>query len=283
MDLIKNVLCKKAVKISAIILLSVLAVLIILELGSVAVSIFAVPWSPDYEREDILNLLDDDISAQEYDKLYRQTGLTRIGIDDLIADGRRARILQIQDSFFKTDDYASDLFSFFVCAYDSADGTPYAYPKLRDGDIVCCFSTYFSFIEMGHCGIVIDGERGILAESAGYSTKLELVNAEKFFTCTSYVVLRPKCDEQTRAAAARYVEENMLGATYDILAGVFEKKDREPLRATQCAHAIWYAYYKVGVDIDSNGGKIVTPYDIYLSDELDIVAVRGVDIFDAYR
>ena len=283
MDFLKKFLKKKAVKISAIVLLSVICVLLILELGSVAASQLAPPWSPDYEREDILNLLDDDISAQDYDKLYRQTGLTRIGIDDLLADGRRGRIMQIQDSFFRTDDYASELFGIFLCAYDSADGMPYAYPKLRDGDVVCCFSTYLSFIEIGHCGIVVDGESGILAESAGYSSEFELVSADNFFTCTSYVVLRPKCDEQTRAAAVRYVEENMLGTKYDILAGVFERKDREPLRATQCAHAVWYAYYKVGVDIDSNGGKIVTPLDISRSDELEIVAVRGVNIFDVYR
>lgn len=282
-ELLRNFFKKKAVKITAIVLASVLLVLLILELGSIIMATLAHPWSPNYEREDISKLLDGELDDADYDTLYRQTGLTRIGIDDLLAAGRRTKILKIQDSFFAKDDYESELFGAFVCAYDRKGGVPYEYPILRDGDVICCFSTYLSFIEIGHCGIVIDGERGIIAESAGYSTELKLVSAEGFFTCTSFIVLRPDCDEEIRSAAVEYVKENMLGAKYDILAGIFEKKDREPLRATHCSHAVWYAYNKVGVEIDSNGGKIVTPKDISLSENLKIVAVRGVDIFDVYR
>lgn len=283
MELLRDILKKRAVRVTAIVLLSVLGILLLLEVGSLVVSVAVHPWSPEYEREDISHILNGEIDADGYDTLYRQTGLTRIGVDELLAEGRADRILELQESFFARDDYEPELFGAFVCAYDRVGGVPYAYPKLRDGDVICCFATYLSFIQIGHCGIVVDAESGVIAESAGYSSVLKLVSADTFFTCTSFIVLRPRCDESTRAAAVKYVEENMLGAEYDILAGIFESKNRTPLRATHCSHAVWYAYDKVGVDIDSNGGKIVTPLDISRSENLDIVAARGVDIFEIYR
>ena len=283
MELLKDLFKKKAVRIKTIVLASVLALVLLLELGSIIISLSYRTWSPGYEREDISHLLGGTLNDADYDILYRQTGLTRMGIDDLLSDGRADRILEIQDSFFTDDDYEADHFGVFLCAFDRKDAGYYPYPKLRTGDIVCCFSTFFSFFEMGHCGIVMDGERGILAECAGYSTDFKLINASRFFSCPAFVVLRPRCDDETKQNIVEYINEEMLGASYDILAGIFEPKDRMPLRATHCSHAIWYAYNKFGIDIDSNGGKIVTPMDIFLSDKLDIVGARGVDIFEIYR
>ncbi len=40
---------------------------------------------------------------------------------------------------------------------------------------------------------------------------------------------------------------------------------------------MWYAYHKFGIDIDSNGGKIVTPYQILNSENLSVVQVFGMD------
>ena len=68
----------------------------------------------------------------------------------------------------------------------------------------------------------------------------------------------------------------MIDIEYSLLAGVFDGRDtNEPLKTTQCAHLVWYAYMKFGIDIDSNGGAKTTPRDILKSEELEVVQVYG--------
>ena len=46
---------------------------------------------------------------------------------------------------------------------------------------------------------------------------------------------------------------------------------------TSCAHLVWEAYQSTGLDLDSDGGKIVTVKDLANSEYLDVVQVYGVD------
>lgn len=45
---------------------------------------------------------------------------------------------------------------------------------------------------------------------------------------------------------------------------------------TQCAHLVWYAYRYFGYDLDSDGGFVVTPDDLYHSDLLELVQIYGI-------
>ncbi|MCI8790350.1 MAG: hypothetical protein HFH92_14885 [Lachnospiraceae bacterium] len=45
---------------------------------------------------------------------------------------------------------------------------------------------------------------------------------------------------------------------------------------TQCAHLVWYAYRNFGYDLDSDGGFVVTPDDLYHSDLLELVQIYGI-------
>ena len=57
-----------------------------------------VHWRPDYEKTDILPLLEKETrSGEDYALLYRQTGLTKIGIDGLLEEENIKRILNIQE------------------------------------------------------------------------------------------------------------------------------------------------------------------------------------------
>ena len=47
------------------------------------------------------------------------------------------------------------------------------------------------------------------------------------------------------------------------------------LSGTHCAHVIWYAYQQVGIDLDSDGGIFVTPYDIQNSPYLEVIQSYG--------
>lgn len=50
------------------------------------------------------------------------------------------------------------------------------------------------------------------------------------------------------------------------------------LRGTQCAHLVWYAYRQFGYDLDSDGGSLVTPRDLYDSPLLEVVQIYGMEI-----
>ena len=47
------------------------------------------------------------------------------------------------------------------------------------------------------------------------------------------------------------------------------------LSGTHCAHVVWYAYQRIGIDLDSDGGIFVTPYDIQNSPYLEVIQSYG--------
>ncbi len=268
---------KKAVKAVALVLLSLTLVYAVFQSGTFIMGAVKKPWTPDYEYENIYELLKkDELSDEDYATIYRQTGLSEIGVRRLIEQGRAQHILTVQEDFFDKSEPRYDIFSAVVGAFERESGH-YSYTALEDGDIVCCLSTYLSFFHIGHCGIVVDGTFQILAESEGYGSVMETVSAANFFTASSFVILRVKTDAATRAQVVDYVMNEMLGAKYDFFVGIFEPKALDPLRRTHCSHAVWYAYNKFGIDLDSNGGKIVSPLQIARSPYVEIVQIRGVD------
>ena len=274
---------RKAVKICSITLCAIVTVLLFLEVGSLVIRANPREWTPDYERVDVSYLFDGrELSDDDYALIYRQTGLTRIGVDDLVASGKISQILKIQNDFFATDVPEVANFGLFINSFDRARGH-YAYPELRDGDVVCSYSTYLSWFEIGHCAIILDAESGLVAEITGYGSRVSVVPTSKLFTNTTHVVLRPKCDEDVISGAVQYVKDNMIGMDYDIFIGILSAKGKKNLKRTQCSHMVWYAYNMMGVDLDSNGGGVVTPRDICMSEYLEVVAVRGIDIYNLGR
>jgi uncharacterized protein YycO len=70
----------------------------------------------------------------------------------------------------------------------------------------------------------------------------------------------------------------MIGIPYRLTTGILYKKyDENGLRYSQCAHFVWYAYKKFGIDLDSNGGAIVKPQDMALSPQVELVQAFGFD------
>ena len=91
----------------------------------------------------------------------------------------------------------------------------------------------------------------------------------------SFMVLRLKgASKEERAAVAEYARNNLAGVPYHLTAGLWGR-DSETLSGTQCAHLVWYAYNYFGYDLDSDGGLIVTPYDLSQSDKLEIIQKYG--------
>ncbi len=92
------------------------------------------------------------------------------------------------------------------------------------------------------------------------------------------MVLRVKdssADAEKVNQIVEFAENNLLGVPYEGLAGLLTNKNE--IKKTQCAHIVWYAFKQFGIDLDSNGGLLVTPYDICNSEHLELVQVFGFD------
>ncbi len=260
-----------------VVLIAVLAPIIVRGGLEVVAAAYEV-WSPDYKMESLDAVLSKEILTDEdYEFLYQQTGITKIGIDDMLANGRENQIKAIQADFFRTPDFECSRFHFCVGMFVNKGYRTIAHVPLQDGDIIYSPSTYISFLNISHAAIVTGGGTEVV-EAFGYGNPTQVSSASRFFRYAEFVVLRPKAGSELGKLVAEYVENNLLDVPYDILTGILGPKAPEPLKTTHCSHLPWYAYKMNGVDVDANGGKIVTPADILNSPELEIVQVYGMDI-----
>ena len=62
-------------------------------------------WRPSYEKASIEQTLNkSELTDSDYDFLYEQTGLTKLGVDGLLQRGLKRVILQIQEQYFSQDE-----------------------------------------------------------------------------------------------------------------------------------------------------------------------------------
>lgn len=233
-------------------------------------------WHPDYEQRDISGILDkQELTDEDYDLLYEQTGLTRMGVDRTLAKGEQGkkRILEIQKDFFTEFEVKNDLFAPFICTDYIDKHIAYAY--LEDGDIIVTSSTHFSGWRIGHSGLVTNANRGSIIQANAVGDTSKLGTIRDFNDRVNFMILSPKVDKETKAKVCEYAEENLIGKIYDPTAGVFSSKNK--VDRTQCAHLVWYAYNTFGVDLDFNGGLVVTPWNIANSPLIEVVQVFGFD------
>lgn len=253
----------------------ILAVFLLLEIGVFAIH-YKEPYTPDYKKEDISAVLTKEVLTDEdYSLLFKQTGLTKVGIDSLISAGRSEDILKIQEDFFARYEIKKIQFSPLTCChenYEEIETVP-----LQNGDIIISPTSHFSFFEMGHSAIVVDAAEGKVINATGYNNKSCYEDISAITIDPSFIILRPKADEATRAQIAEYVEAELLDLYYSISVGVLYPKFSEKPLATNCSHLIWHAFKKFGIDIDANGGKTVFPMDFAQSEHLEIVQIRGID------
>lgn len=183
---------------------------------------------------------------------------------------------------------------------------------IKDGDILVTKNSRFMGWRNGHAGLVVDAEEGLVLEALMLGTDSQVCDWEKWESYPSFMVLRLKSgSEEAAEAAALYAREiaayakvELVGIPYQLFAGIFGwyepdcdnieeawKKQRElgkcriepvetvqenrELKGTQCAHLVWYAYYLAGIDLDSDGGILVTPEDIRNSPYLEVVQSYG--------
>ncbi len=279
---VKEEVAPKKKRVWLIVLCSVLAfvilVLSILQIGVVNSRKWE-RWRPTYERVDISAILNkESLTEEEYDLLYRQTGLTKLAIDDMrdTSYGKK-RIIEIQDAFFT--DYTEVVRKFAPFTYMDETEEDSALCDLKDGDIIVTATTSVSWWRYGHACIVVNGKSRLIAEALAPFTYSDTINADRAFeNLADYIVLRPKVDESVKTEIANHVLENMIGIPYRLMTGILTKKYQEEVKGTQCAHFVWSAYMKYGYDLDSTGGMVVKPRDIARSPLVEVVQVYGFDL-----
>ena len=269
---------KRIIAISLSVILGVFAILGALELCVVYAEKSYDQWYAygRYEKEDIsATLLKTDKTDEDYEFLYAQTGLTKLGIDGLIEKGNLSRIYKIQDFYFEEHEVVCE--PFFPYTYiETLKSDRGTFCALEEGDIIVSATTHSFFLRVGHATIVVDGDREILGESLGPGSSSDTVGAWTIADLADFMVLRPTgIPEKVRGEVVSYVQKELMGIDYDFTVGIFSKKFPEEIKKTQCAHFCWYPYKKFGYDVDANGGVTVKPQDIANSPYFEVVQIFG--------
>jgi uncharacterized protein YycO len=239
---------------------------------------------PTYGKIELDEHLDGDLTDDDYEVLYRQTGLTKIGIDRALAygDAGKRRIKSIQDAFFKPHTVMNGQVAPYACTDYIETHIPNIY--LEDGDVVITSSTHISWVRIGHAGLVTDGSLERVLQANAYGTYSRIGSISEFTDRVNFIILRPdpeKISENVIGRVVEYAKTELVGIPYEGLAGLLTNKSG--IGKTQCAHIIWYAYKQFGIDLDSNGGCMVVPYDLSHSAYLQPVQVFGFDLDELWR
>lgn len=248
---------------------------------------------PSYGREDIQDLLrKEDNTAEDYEKLYRQTGLSREGLSRLRAESGSlthfvSDALAFQEALFcakKTSYEAVSPVTTRDVVLDEED-KKYRAPlvPLQTGDVLVTTSCHAFGWRHGHSALVVEGSSRTLLESVtiGKNSSITYNGAVWFQECSNFLVLRLKDEYRNRVdprQVAADAVKNLTNIPYSLTVGAIEKKNQGTQPAcTQCGHLVWQAFYNHGLDIDSDGGAVVTPQDIARSPYFEIVQLYGFD------
>lgn len=248
-------------------------------------------FRPDYPMEDFSPLLAQDfLSDEDYDLLFCQTGLGRSAADRLLSAGEagRAAILQTQADFFTPAEVVCDpLLGWFTREDHLADasGTYLWAPELADlqpGDIVLTLSTHSLGWRHGHAGLVVDTDQGLrMLECVVLGTNSTLMGTGHWRSYSNYAVLRVKgLDADARRACSDYALAHLVDVPYHLTSGFIGSKAPDPdsfCFGLHCSYLVWYAWNALGYDLDSDGGRLASTYDLLHSDLLEVVQLYGMD------
>ena len=244
-----------------------------------------VPTEP---RAELTALLEAPRRTQADDALlFRQTGLSPTAVEELLEQGEtgKEKILQAQEGFYTAPapQCISLIGGRFTCEdrLRNEKGKPvYGVPlaPLHPGDLLVSFSTHTLGWRHGHAGLVLDA--GHVLEAVQLGTNSRIKKVDHWRTYSNFLVLRVK-DAAARMgqAVADYARQVLNNVPYSLLPGILTPKDGpvEEGPGIHCAYLPWYAWNQQGVDLDADGGPIVTVGDLARSPQLEVVQVFGLD------
>ena len=259
-----------------IVLAIFLAVVLVLEIGVFAHHLYKDTYYPDYEKEDISFVLTkESFTDQDYAIIFKQTGLTRAGVDALVFAGKKDDVLKIQEDYFARYEVKKIQFSPLTCCHENYEDIETV--PLQNGDVFISPTSHFSFFPLGHSAIVANAAENKIINSTGYNNRSCYEDVSAMTVDPAFIVLRPKLSHFEKTQVVECAKNELFDLPYSISVGVLYPKFSEKPLATNCSHLIWSAFKKAGLDVDSNGGKVVMPMDIALSERFEILQIRGID------
>lgn len=238
---------------------------------------------PSYPKLDLAEICKKDIfTKSDYDILLMQTGLGKPALDKIKqTNNNMIQVLRkYQDDFF--DKKKMECNKIGVITYEERMVNKkgkimkaFQVADIKNGDVVLSRSTHSFGWRHGHAAIVTDSKKGELLEATLLGCPTGINDIENWQSYSSFILLRPKA-EISGTEAADIAIKNLKDISYGLFSGI-PTKGPDKVTKTQCAHLVWYSYYRLGYDIDSDGGWLVTPKDIAHSNLFDIVQVYGVN------
>ena len=265
----------KSKKRIALMIVGLLVVILIVRHISCVQSAFYVP---DYEKKDISKLIrNEKLTQNDYMLIYEQTGVSPKVAEELIKDGDYKVLEELNELYFREPVIEKNyLAPVTVEERNESQRTPLA--SLKKGDVLVSFNTHTLDWRHGHCGLVLDDDGSALLEHTSVGNTSCVTFAKNWGKYPGFIVLRYQ-DSTVAEKAADYAKESLVDIDYNLFAGIVkkDKSDEEIPGSSHCSHIVWQAYKAVGVDIDANGGLVVTPRDISMSKELSVVQIYGIN------
>lgn len=236
-------------------------------------------------------------TAREYETLFCQTGLGAAAVDQLRKENRLEELLQYQDDFFRDVEVRCRRNSAVIWTESLAEeGWGPKLAPLKLGDILVTPCSHFFGWRNGHAAIVVQvgdlssgdrevWEENLTLESITLGVTSRRRRADRWRSYPAFAVLRLKDGGDVGTRAAEIAEQYFCDVPYRLSAGLWGKPWELPeqeeaaatVAGTQCAHMIWSCYHALGYDLDSDGGRLVTPRDLLDSPLLEVVQIYGME------
>jgi uncharacterized protein YycO len=247
---------------------------------------------PDYLPENLLPVLQKkSLSEEDFRQIFYQTGLGQVAVNEILQNSADPvqDIISYQNSFFqdisivcKKNSIISKQESINTAGNNNKGAQ---ITNLKDGDILITNASHVFGWRNGHAAIVVQGKDRRTLESVVLGTNSSVQSVDDWSSYPNFMVLRLKnTSDDVRQKIAYEAHETLADIPYDFMVGLTSSKFSESnkIKGTQCSHLVWHAFMRFGFDLDSDGGRIVTPKDIANSPLLEIVQVYGVDPDDIW-
>ena len=224
------------------------------------------------------------LTQSDYELIFLQTGLGKRAVDELREENDTEfyqTLLSFQTQCFSPVETERRYLFFPTTIADVLkDGEGVRrlqLPPLKNGDILITKSTKTLLYRHGHAAIVVDADRGRVVEAMMLGMPSGKTFIDGWESYGTLAVLRPKTDKETIKKAVEFAEKKMVGVPYRLLTGIIDKdkSDNNNISSTHCSHLVWQAYRASGIELDSDGGWLVSPGDLFDSEELELVFSYG--------
>ena len=224
----------------------------------------------------------EELTEKDYDIILAETGLGKPAVESFSEEEKFEKVKEYSEYYLADKDYKCVREGVFACHEYITDENGNAiqnpaFANIQNGDIIITLSIHSLGWRHGHAAIVVDAEKGTTAQAVMIGEKSDFGHIGEWREFPLVAVLRPKnVNAEIIDEVVAFTQEKLIGIDYSLASGILSGRDENITpTTTHCAHFVWYAYKCFGIDIDSNGGRVVTPKEILHSDKFEIVQVYG--------